>query len=342
MIKNISTLLFHDLATAFRNKTFYLILFIPLFVFLTLTLLEETDTPDQKLTIGLIQEQSYPSVLLQSLRSADHRFMIEWLSDVEDGRKQLTEKTVDGILVPFEMEPKRLSLVVLKKESFHTLAIVETFSALQIAVEGRNQHWIAEISALQESGIQKQTLPIWVLMLVLLVGFIALPAQVAEEKENKSLLGLMQTPMRESEWLLAKLLSGMILAFAAVLFLHLLGRFGFGTGSGYIAFLVAGSFCFSALGIFLGFLCRRQASARTLGVLFYLPHLLPAALSDFSQKLNYVAPLLPSYPLYGPIEGILLDGATFSTFYLEWIWLIGVGLLSCLASYQLMKKRYLM
>jgi len=101
------------------------------------------------------------------------------------------------------------------------------------------------------------------LMLVLLVGFIILPAQVAEEKEKKLLLALLQTPIREVQWLIAKLIMGMILMIMAILFLHLLGKFGVANLFSYISFVVVGSFCFSACGIFLGFLCRNQASART-------------------------------------------------------------------------------
>ncbi|WDT82036.1 MAG: ABC transporter permease [Candidatus Manganitrophus sp.] len=216
-----------------------------------------------------------------------------------------------------------MELIVLTKASFQTLAIVESVSALQNAVEGNRKHWISEIRPLQESAVQKQTLPTWVLMLVLLVGFMILPAQVAEEKEKKLLLGLLQTPVRETEWLAAKLFLGMILICTGVLFLHLLGRFGFDLGGGlsYAAFLIAGSFCFSAFGIFVGFLCRNQASARTLGVLVYLPHLLPSALSDFSQKLTAVAPLLPSYWFYEPIRSILLEGNRFPNFAPEWAYL---------------------
>jgi ABC-2 type transport system permease protein len=342
MIRNITTLILNDLAIAFKNKTLYLILFIPLFVFLSLELVEPTDANNQKIKIGLIQKENYSPVMIQSIRSADNVFVVSWLSDEEEGRRWLKERQVDGILVPSEEEPKRLALVVLKKESFQTLAIVESFSALQIAVEGRSKNWISDIKPLQESGIQKQTLPTWILMLILLVGFIVIPVQVAEEKEKKLILGLLQTPMREMEWLLAKLFSGMILINAAVILLQLPGKFNFGTGVGYIAFLIVGSFCFSSFGICLGFLCRNQASARTLGVLFYLPHLLPSALSDFSQTLNRVAPLLPSYQFYVPIKGLLLEGDKLSNFYLQWIYLLLVGLLTCLLSYLLMKKRWLM
>ena len=223
-----------------------------------------------------------------------------------------------------------------------TLAIVEGFSALQKAVEGKSGNWISDIKPLQEGGIQKQTLPTWILMLVLLVSFIIMPAQVAEEKEKKLLLALLQTPMREVEWLIAKMLLGMILIFSAVLCLHLLGKFAFGHVWSYLAFIVVGSFCFSSYGVFLGFLCRNQASARTLGVIFYLPHLLPSALSDFSQKLTAVAPLLPSYQFYEPLKSILLEGGRISSLSLEWTYLLLVGLLTFFLTYLLMKKRWLM
>ena len=224
------------------------------------------------------------------------------------------------------------------------MAIVEGVTGLQRALEGKSKNWISEIRPLQESGIQRQMLPTWILMLVLLVGFIVLPAQVAEEKEKKLLLGLLQTPIREVEWLLAKVSFGTILIAIAALFLHLLTKFDFEPSGGlnYLAFLVAGGFCFSSFGVFVGFLCRTQASARTLGVLFYLPHLLPSALSDFSKTLNAVAPLLPSYQFYRPIKSILLEGGGVSDFPLELISLFGVGLFTSFLTYWLMKKRWLM
>jgi ABC-2 type transport system permease protein len=343
MIRNLITLTLNDLAIAFKNKTLYLVLFAPLFIFLTLKLLDGTDANVQKMKIGLIQKENY-APMIQSIQSADTLFSFSWLSDKEEGKRWLKEKKGDGLLVPSEKDPQSLELIVLTKASFQTITIVERLSALQIASERNGKNWISDIQSLQESGIQNQTLPTWILMLVLLVGFIIIPAQVAEEKEKKLLLGLLQTPIRETEWLLAKLFLGMILIGIAVILLHLLGKFDFDLRRvlGYVAFLIVGSFCFSAFGVLVGFLCRSQASARTLGVLFYLPHLLPPALSDFSQKLNAVAPFLPSYHFYGPIKSILLEGVGISNFFLAWAYLFFIGLLASLFSYFLMKKRWLM
>jgi ABC-2 type transport system permease protein len=342
MLRNIITLTLNDLAIAFKNKTIFLIVFIPFFVFFSLKLVDISAAEFKKINIGLIQTDTYAPAILQTITSADKLFTVSRVSGEEEGNRWLKEKKIDGLLVRSEKEKGSVVLVVLKKESLQTLSIVESFSALQKAAEGRGINWISDIKTLQDGGIQKQTLPTWILMLVLLVGFIIMPAQVAEEKEKKLLLALLQTPMREIEWLSAKVLSGMVLILSAVLSLHLLGAFKTGNILSYAAFIVAGSFCFSSYGVFLGFLCRNQASARTLGVMFYLPHLLPSALSDFSQKLTAVAPFLPSYQLYEPIKTILLDGGSLSNLSLEWIYLLAVGVVTFFFSYLLMKKRWLM
>lgn len=342
MIKNIITLTLNDLAIAFKNKTIFLVLFIPFFVFFSLKLMDLTAEDVEKINLGIIQTKLYAPVIVQTVTAADTVFTVFPVASEEEGRRRVKEKKLDGLLVRSENDTGSVALVVLKKESLQTLTIIESFSALQKAVEGKSASWISDITPLQDGGIQKQTLPTWILMLVLLVGFIIMPAQVAEEKEKKLLLALLQTPMREIEWLIAKLSSGMLLILAAVLSLHLLGSFEPGNIPGYIAFIVAGSFCFSSYGIFLGFLCRNQASARTLGVIFYLPHLLPSALSDFSQKLTAIAPFLPSYQFYEPIKAILLDEGGMSGFSPELVYLLVVGMITLLFSYLLMKKRWLM
>lgn len=342
MIKNIITLTLNDLAIAFKNKTIFLIVFIPLFVFFSLKLVDSAPTDIKKVRIGLIQNEIYAPIILQTMTSVDGVFTLSRVSSEEEGRSWVKEKRLDGLLLPAENEKNGVILVVLEKGSVQTLSIVESFSALQNLAEGKSINWIADIQSLQQGGIQKQTLPTWILMLVLLVGFIIMPAQVAEEKEKNLLIALLQTPMREVEWLTAKVLSGMILILTAVILLHLLGSFETGNVLSYVAFIVVGSFCFSSYGIVLGFLCRNQASARTLGVLFYLPHLIPSALSDFSQKLTSIATFLPSYQLYEPIKNILLNDGHIFNLSLEWISLLFVGLLTFLFSYLLMKRRWLM
>lgn len=342
MMRNILVLAFNDLGIALKNKTFFLILFIPLFVFVSLNLVDRADSDSSKVKIGLIQHDAYAPEITRSVNAAEKLVEVTWVQDEKEGVRLLKEHKLDGILTRNEKAPGSLALLVLKKDSLHTIAILQNFSALQKAAEGSGPDWITGIKSLHQGGVQRETLPIWILMLVLLIGFIILPAQVAEEKEKKLLIALLQTPIHEVQWLIAKLILGMVLIITAVLFLHLLGKFGPVHLFDYIAFIVVGSYCFSAYGIFLGFLCRNQASARTLGVIFYLPHLLPSAMSDVSQKLTSVAPLLPSYQLYQPLQSILLEDGRMADMTFDWVYLFLLGSLMFYLSYLLMKRRWLM
>ncbi len=344
MIRNILTLTLNDLAIAFKNKTLQLVLIIPMFVFFALEMVDQGDSGLQKVNIGLLQNTSYPPVLIDGVESADHVFDVTWLGDAEAAHASLKSKRIDGFLASSATDPGSVELIVLTQASLKTLTIVEGVSAIQDAIQGKRKSWIAGIRPLHDSDLQKQTLPTWILMLVLLVGFVVIPVQVAEEKEKHLLLGLLQTPIREIEWLLAKLLLGIILTLLAAGLLQLLGGFKFGGGiaASYVAILIAAGFCFSASGIFLGFLCRSQASARTLGMLVYLPNLLPAALSEFSQKLSSVAPLLPSFHFYMPTQSILLEGGSIAAYPVQLIYLLSVGLVTLCLSWSLMKKRWLM
>jgi len=342
MMRNIIALVLNDLAVAFKNKTLYLVLFIPFFVFMSLKMIDQTNVEVSSIKIGLIEDYAYTPQLLRSIKAAEQNLAVTWLQNDREGIRLLKEKSLEGVLLSDKQDPGRVTLLVLKRESLQTLAIVETFAALQKAVEGNSSSWISEIEALHTGGVQRQTLPTWILMVVLLVGFIILPSQVAEEKEKKLLLALLQTPISEIQWLIAKVLMGMVLTIVAILFFHLLGGFAVTDLFGYSLLIVAGSFCFSAYGVFLGFLCSNQASARTLGVVFYLPHLLPSALSDFSQQLTAVAPFLPSYQFYEPLKAILLEGGRMATMPFELIYLSVVGAFTFYLAYVLMKKRWLM
>ena len=342
MISNILVLLLNDLAFSFKNKTFYLILFIPLFVFGTLHLVDKTGTNANLVKIGLIHNYPYAPEIIQSITAAETRITITWINNEAEGRDLLQKRRLDGVLIGNETAPQGLELLVLKTGSVQTSAILQHFSALQKVAQGNPPDWIATVEALHQGDARREMLPTWVLMLVMLTGFMILPMQVAEEKEKKLLLALLQTPIHEIQWLVAKLLLGIILISTSVLVLHLLGQFGPVQMLDYLLFILAGSYCFSAYGIFLGFLCRTQASARTLGVIFFLPHLLPSAMAGMSEKLTTIAPLLPSYQLFHPLQSILLEGGRAIDLSFDLCYLIVLGTAFLFLTYLLIKRRWLM
>lgn len=336
MIRNIFTLTLNDIAVTIKNKTILLVFFIPLFVFVTLKLVDSKPAIAEKVKIGLINNVSYDAKVLSSIKAAETVFVVTDVENLEAGKKLIKEKTIDALLLQSE------ALLVLKRQSLTTLTVLESFSALQKAVEGKNPNWISKVDSIIVANIQKQSLPIWILMLVLLVSFVIMPSQVAEEKEKKLLVSLLQTPMREIEWLLSKVIVCMILVCVSLVFLHLISDMKIGLNIHYILFLIVGTFCFSAYGVLLGFLCRNQATARTLGVIFYLPHLLPAALSEYSAKLNSIAPMVPSFQFIESIKLIIFEQAKISQLGFEFLYLAAIGLIAVILSYYLLKRRWLM
>jgi len=136
MMKNILVLAFNDLAIAFKNKTFFLILFIPLFVFVSLNLVDRPDAESGKVKIGLIQNYAYAPEITRSLKAADKLIDVTWIKDEMEGIRLLKEHKIDGILSKNEKISDSLSLLVIKKDSLQTLVIVQNISALQKAAEG--------------------------------------------------------------------------------------------------------------------------------------------------------------------------------------------------------------
>ena len=76
MIRNIINININDLAIAAKNKTFYLILLIPLFIFISLKLVDKTDGVFEIANIGVIHTEMYAPVILQTIKSAERVFKI--------------------------------------------------------------------------------------------------------------------------------------------------------------------------------------------------------------------------------------------------------------------------
>ena len=195
-VKNIFILFCHDFAFAIKSKSIYLVLFIPLFVFSSEYLLDQSRSEVVKFRIAIVVSDIDSSLVAQSLHQAEKMVETIAVSNESEGRKLLGEHSVQGVVVEVTPGSKQISLIVLRKDSIETLAIVQLFSQLQRAQEKNNPSWISEIKSLRERSLQSMTLTTWILMLVLLVGFIILPAQVAEEKRKKINFGFASNPYR--------------------------------------------------------------------------------------------------------------------------------------------------
>ncbi|HUH57647.1 MAG TPA: hypothetical protein VL020_03935, partial [Pseudomonadales bacterium] len=142
-MKNTLLLALNDLAIAFKNKTLLLVLFIPLFVFISLNLVDGNDTQASAIKLGLLQDHAYTPEISDSIEAAKHSIEVTWLEDKDQGLRLLKEHKINGLVSNDAQESGNLELLVLKKESVHTIAIVQSFAALQKAAEGDRPNWIS-------------------------------------------------------------------------------------------------------------------------------------------------------------------------------------------------------
>ena len=342
-MRSFLNLLAHDLAMAWKSKTVLLIVGIPLLVYATLATVDPAGARGVPLEVALLRTAVYEPAIRAGLAAAPGQVALRWAASEQEAQAWLHRREVAGVLAPAGDGAAGLQLTVLQPAAPETLVLRARLADLQTAAEGGRSEWVTSVRAKETSALARQTLPTWVLMMILLIGFIVLPAQVAEEKEKQLLLGWMQTPVREGGWLAAKLAYALVLVLVAVATLHATSREPVGAaGAGYLALLAAGAFCFGALGVTLGLLCRGAASARALGVLCYLPLLLPAALSDLSPALRRAAVIVPSYQLYQPLRAVLVEDGAPSACFGSCLSLLVTGALAGLVAHQLLRRRWLM
>ena len=113
MIKNIITLTLNDLAIAIKNKTIFLIFFIPIFVFFTLKIVEPKNAELKQVQLGLTQQGNYTAIVINSLKAQAKIFNLTYVESVDAGKKLIKAKKIDGLLLDSK------ELIVLKKRISH-------------------------------------------------------------------------------------------------------------------------------------------------------------------------------------------------------------------------------
>ena len=342
MIFNVLILACHDIAVAFRNKSIFVLVFVPLLVGLAFRVTEDQVGGRHPSHIALIYGESYPEEMISSLPAMRKIMKVDWIDSADIAPSKLRDKTFDGVLLTNNTVPPRVELLVHRKHAVTTVTIIENIAAIQRGREGQSPNWIAGVTAIRKETRLAETIPTWVLMNLLLVGLLMIPAQVAGEKEGKQLLGILMTPAHEAEWLGAKLIMGVSLSLFSVFLLHIFCQQNVANLFSYLVFLSVGSLYFSSIGILLGSLCETQASARALGICFYIPHLLPPALADFSQKMAAIASFIPSIQFYLPIKSILIDDSQAMLFLPESLYLTAGATIALISSMILIRRRWLM
>lgn len=135
-MKNILLLTLNDLAIAVKNKTLLLVLFIPLFVFVSLSLVDETDAEASKINIGLLQDYVYTPEITSSIEAAENAIKVTWLENEEHGLHLLKDHSINGVVTNNDQQPGSLALLVLKKSPCTPLPSCKAFLLYRKRLKG--------------------------------------------------------------------------------------------------------------------------------------------------------------------------------------------------------------
>ncbi|MCD4670007.1 MAG: ABC transporter permease [Actinomycetia bacterium] len=149
--------------------------------------------------------------------------------------------------------------------------------------------------------------PILIIM-ILLIEALALAGLVSVEIEHRTATALLVTPARTGDFLMAKCVTGTILAVSqAYLFLLATGGFVFDWLILTVLILLGAAMA-SAIGMLSGTSGRDFMGTLFFGMIFIIPLTIPALSIMFPGRPSIIIRLLPSYGLVCAISGVLAEG----------------------------------
>jgi ABC-2 type transport system permease protein len=136
--------------------------------------------------------------------------------------------------------------------------------------------------------------PMLVLMSMGMIGFLALPLAFVEEKEKRTLYALFLTPVSSGELILGKSLFSFTLILMTVGAMVVLNQCWPGSPGFFLVFTLLGAALCIFVGLIIAMVAHNQASVNALGTTVFMFFQLIPNLSQTSDILKSLSPLVPS------------------------------------------------
>ncbi len=319
-----------DVEDALRNSTFLLVLIGP--VVCSILFLRVSASDDfAKPSLGLVGSQREGIGLILATSDA---VKLSSYGSAEAGREALEKGVVDGILeIPTDLSSEILEnrfpvlpLTVKERNSLRTSLLTKVIEEAARTIAQQDVPVDLEINgALSTKSDQddwsRGLLPNW-LVFTAMSGLMVCSASFIEEKEQRTLLGVLTAPVSMVELWVGKVGAGFTLAFVSTLAV-LLGN-SILPSSLLLLHLIAGCLSFSALGILVGIICTNQSAANAATSTLFMVIYIPLALQELSTVLNRAATFSPAFYLQrgtrffmaGQVENGLIDLGVLIVFFL--------------------------
>ena len=305
-----------DLEDAFRNSTFLLILIGPVVCsVLFFHLSSQDDFGKPRLGIVGSQQEGLGLVL-----STSDSVLLTLFSNSTEASDALDSGKIDGfVTLNSELatsiqadELPILELHVVESESLRTRilekAIEEGSRTLADQELPVDLFVTAKVKREGDASWGEGLLPSW-LVFTAMSGLMFCSASIIEEKDHRTLPGVLTSPVSMVELWVGKVGSGFILAYLSTLAV-LLGN-GIIPSAYLLLHLMAGCLAFAALGILVGLICSNGAAANAATSTLFMVIYIPLALQEMSLVFYRVAAFTPAFYLQRGTR-YFMDGLTMS------------------------------
>ncbi|GAB4269693.1 MAG: ABC transporter permease [Candidatus Rifleibacteriota bacterium] len=157
-------------------------------------------------------------------------------------------------------------------------------------------------------SISESMFPMLLVMSMGMVGFLALPMAIVEEKEKGTLNAIFLTPIKTSEFIVGKTLFSFLLSFLTIFtILTLNGKWG-DNWPYVLLFSILGILMVVFLGLVVSLFAKTQGSVNAIGTPLFLFFQMIPSLQHSSELIGKIAPLVPSTYLFsGFRKALFLD-----------------------------------
>lgn len=194
-------------------------------------------------------------------------------------------------------------------------------------------------STSNSGAVADSMFPMLIVMALGMVGFLALPMSIVEEREKGTLNAIFLTPITPTEFILGKTLFSFFLAFATiVLMLTVNGKWGIN-----VHFLLAITLMGSLMTIFTGLIianfAQTQGSVNAIGTTLFLFFQMIPSLQHTSEIVRKVAPFFPSTYIFSGLRKAMFLDLTKVTIYDDLTIVFAITLSAYLAAYFIYKLK---
>lgn len=333
-----------DIIQIFSNKFIAVITFLAIFVYAVIYFLLPTKV-DESFTIGFHLENKTPEI--EKRLSESEGIEIKWAESQSELIKMIENEEVEtGFSIAFVENKPAVKFFVSShtpgeiKEAGEVIGREIAYSFLSLTLPVEIEQEIIGVDMIGNQIPLKDKMRILFIIIALVVEIYALANLIVEEVQRKTAFAVLVTPTRLREFMSAKAVVGVLLAFAeGMLVAMLMGVLTLSNLLPVAILVFLGSILVTAIAFIIGSYSRDFLSMTVLGtvplLILMIPGIVLVAPAAFSPFMNAI----PTYHLASALDGVVNYSASFSQYSSQILYLVVFDILFFAVGYQILKSR---